>query len=179
MTVQSGVWTLQLRGTTITNGRWHAWIQRHSFSQFQPPFANNASTISIPGTSAAVITVGSYTSNAVNPGSVVGALSSFSSRGPTRDGRRAPTIAAPGEELTAAQPAPAMFGGLSGTSMASPIVTGTVALMLHFNPAQTAVDIRTCLEQTARLDAQTGAAAGNQWGAGKLDAQAACGCADT
>jgi subtilisin family serine protease len=179
MTVQSGVWTLQLRGATITNGRWHAWIQRHSFSQFQPPFVNSGSTISIPGTSTAVITVGAYVSHAVNLGSVVGALSSFSSRGPTRDGRRAPTLAAPGEELTAAQPAPAVFGRLSGTSMASPMVTGTAALMLEVNPAQTAADIRRCLEQTARLDAQTGPAAGNQWGAGKLDAQAACGCADT
>jgi subtilisin family serine protease len=179
MTVQSGVWTLQLRGATITNGRWHAWIQRHSLAQFQPPLVNNASTISIPGTSTAVISVGSYVTNAANPGSAVGALSSFSSRGPTRDGRRAPTLSAPGEELTAAQPAPALFGGLSGTSMASPMVTGTAALMLEVNPAQTAVDIRTCLERSARLDGQTGAAAGNQWGAGKLDAQAACGCADT
>ena len=66
MTVQTGPWTLQLRGTTIVDGRWHGWIQRHSFSQFQAPFANRESTISIPGTSTAVITVGSYVSRAVS-----------------------------------------------------------------------------------------------------------------
>jgi len=179
MTVQRGTWTRQLRGATMADGRWHAWIQRHSFSRFQPPFASRDVTISIPGTSHSVITAGSYISSAVSAGAVAGVLSNFSSNGPTRDGRRAPTIAAPGEELTAAQPAPAFFGGLSGTSMAAPMVTGTAALMLEIDPAQTAADIKQCLEQSARLDAQTGPAAGNRWGAGKLDAQAACQCAGT
>jgi subtilisin family serine protease len=178
MTVQSGVWTVRLHGATIANGKWHAWIQRHSFARFQAPFVNAATTISIPGTSKAVITVGSYVSRA-NPGSVPGALSAFSSRGPTRDGRRAPTVAAPGEELTAPQPGPAFFGGLSGTSMAAPMVTGTVALMLQIDPAQTAADVARCLEQSARHDAQTGPAPNNAWGAGKLDAAAACRCAAT
>ena len=179
VTAQSGVWTLRLIGSTITDGRWHAWIQRHSASRFQAPFVSADSTISIPGTSTAVITAGSYISNPAGSGAAAGTLSSFSSRGPTRDGRRAPTLAAPGQVLSAAQPAPAFFGGLSGTSMASPMVTGTVALMLEIDPAQTAADVRRCLEQTARLDAQTGAAPGNAWGAGKLDANAACQCAGT
>jgi subtilisin family serine protease len=175
-TVQSGVWTLELRGTTVIDGRWHAWIQRHSFSQFQPPFVNRGSTISIPGTGTAVITAGSYVSRAVSPGTTVGSISSFSSNGPTRDGRRAPTLAAPGQELTAPQPAPADFGGMSGTSMAAPMVAGTAALMLEVDPNQTAVDIKLCLEQTASLDAQTGNAPGNEWGAGKMDAARACQC---
>jgi subtilisin family serine protease len=178
LTVQGGIWTLQLRGSTITDGRWHAWIQRSSFSRFQPPFVTPDTTISIPGTSTAVITVGSYVSNAVG-GGTVGGLSVFSSRGPTRNGLRAPTIAAPGQQITAVQPSPVFFAGLSGTSMASPTVTGTVALMLEVDPMQTAADVRRCLEQTARRDAQTGTTPGNSWGAGKLDAEAACRCAAT
>jgi subtilisin family serine protease len=176
--VEAGDWAFTLTGTSITNGKWHAWIQRNSFSQFGAPFVNRASTISVPGTSLGVITVGSYVSNGANTGSTNGDLSTFSSRGPTRDGRRAPTLAAPGEELTAPQPqsAAGFFGPMQGTSMASPMVTGTVALMLELQPTATTAQIRQCLESTARLDGDTGPAAGNDWGAGKLDAQAACAC---
>jgi subtilisin family serine protease len=118
-----------------------------------------------------VITVGSY----VTRGSSVGGLSAFSSRGPTRNGRQAPTIAAPGEVLIAAQPASTgdLYGLMQGTSMAAPMVTGAVALMLERNATLTAADVRTRLMNTARRDGFTGAAAGNDWGAGKLDANAA------
>src|SRR5262245_55589826 len=42
------------------------------------------------------------------------------------------------------------------------------------NSTRTANDIRALLQETARLDADTGAAPGNAWGAGKLDVEAAC-----
>ena len=176
--VQPGFWTFQLTGATIASGAWHAWIQRNSFAQFQPPFINRGSTISIPGTSPAVITAGAYVSNSAGSGAAVGTLADFSSRGPTRDGRRAPTLSAPGDELTAPQPAAqGSFGPKAGTSMAAPMIAGAVALMLEIDPAQTATDIRLCLENAARRDLQTGAAPGNDWGAGKLDVQACCQCA--
>jgi subtilisin family serine protease len=177
LTVQGGIWTFHLSGASIADGRWHAWIQRNTVAQFQAPFVSRASTISIPGTSTAVITAGSFVSNGASTGSINGALSDFSSRGPTRDGRQAPTLAAPGEELTSCLPAAqGSFGGMSGTSMAAPMVTGVAALMLEKTPLATAVDIRACLEQSAVLDADTGPAPGNDWGAGKLDAQGAVGC---
>jgi subtilisin family serine protease len=171
-TVAAGTWTLQLRATAVADGRWHAWIQRNSLSRFLAPFMSASATISIPGTSQAVITVGSYLSRGT---ASVGALSDFSSRGPTRDGRRAPTLAAPGEELMAPLPPspPGSFGLNAGTSMASPMVAGTIALILQQNPSATAADLRTRLEQTARLDAFTGTTPGNDWGAGKLDARGA------
>ncbi len=171
--VAAGTWTLVLTATTVVDGRWHAWIQRNSSSRFLAPFVNRSSTISIPGTSRAVITVGSYLTRNGTP---VGGLSDFSSRGPTRDGRQAPTLAAPGEELMSTLPPspPGSFGLLAGTSMAAPMVAGTVALILQEHPNATAAAVRTCLEQTSRKDAFTGAAPGNDWGAGKLDAQAAC-----
>ena len=173
LSIAPGVWTLRLTGAAIVKGAWHAWIQRNVSAQFLAPFVSRASTISIPGTSPAVITAGSYVSNGFSSGTATGTLSNFSSRGPTRDGRRAPTLVAPGEELTAPQPG-GSFGAKAGTSMASPMIAGVVALMLEIDPSQTADDIRRRLERTARRDTQTGATPGNDWGAGKLDAQAAC-----
>jgi subtilisin family serine protease len=169
--VQTGLWALRLTATTATPAPWNAWIQRNSGSQFRPPFVNEERTISIPGTAPGVITVGSY----VTRGSSIGGLSAFSSRGPTRDGRQAPTVAAPGEVLMAPQPASTgdLYGLMQGTSMAAPMVTGVVALMLERNATLTAADVRARLMNTARHDGFTGAAAGNDWGAGKLDADAA------
>jgi subtilisin family serine protease len=169
--IQSGVWRFELAG----RGAWHAWLQRDSGAAFRKPFLSERTTISIPGTARNVICVGSY----VNKGMFVGAaqagtLSNLSSRGPTRDGRFAPTLAAPGEEITSPQPAPVLFGPMKGTSMSAPLVTGAAALMLEINKRLTAGEIRTLLEQTARLDDQTGNVRSNDWGAGKLDVQAAC-----
>jgi subtilisin family serine protease len=59
---------------------------------------------------------------------------------------------------------------LSGTSMAAPIVAGTVALMLHANPALSPESVKTILTRTAenssRYDQFT-------QGAGFLNARAA------
>ena len=66
---------------------------------------------------------------------------------------------------------------MAGTSMAAPMVTGTVALMLQVNPELTAAQLRDCLMSTARADAFTGATPNYAWGAGKLDAAGAFACA--
>jgi hypothetical protein len=174
-TVQAGTWSLTIQGTTITLGQWDTWIQRDARAQFLPPFQNPARTVSVPGTAREVITAGSY----VTRGAGVGSISSFSSLGPTRDGRQAPTLAAPGQVLMAPQPTSTgdAYGLMQGTSMASPMVTGTVALLLQKNPSLTQAQIRDCLVRTARADGFTGTTPNNAWGAGKLDANAAFGCA--
>jgi subtilisin family serine protease len=171
--IEAGTWSLQLRGTTVESGQWDAWIQRGDPSpQFLAPFRNPARTISIPGTSLEVITVASY----ITRGTGLGSISSFSSLGPTRDGRPAPTVAAPGQTLIAPQPGDD-YGTMAGTSMASPMVTGAVALMLQRNPRLTQAEVKACLERTARSDSFTGTTPNNAWGAGKLDTEAAFACA--
>jgi subtilisin family serine protease len=130
-------------------------------------------TTSIPAASDALICVGSYISDERYTKEERGQLSAFSGRGPTRDGRRVPTLAAPGHDVTSAQPGD-RFAAMKGTSMAAAMVTGTVARMLELRPESTGAEIRECLEQTARRDPFTGMVPNNDWGAGKLDIKAAC-----
>jgi subtilisin family serine protease len=171
-TIEVGGWNLTLSGATVQSGRWDAWIQRGDPSAiFLPPLVNPARTISIPGTSSEVITVGSY----ITRGTGEGSISTFSSLGPTRDGRQAPTLAAPGERLMAPQPESTgdRYGLMRGTSMAAPMVTGAVALMLQQNPTLTQSEVKAALEANARADDFTGTRPNNAWGEGKLDVAAA------
>ena len=62
-----------------------------------------------------------------------GVVTSFSSRGPTPDGRVKPDIMAPGANILSALPDDT-YGPLDGTSMATPHVAGVVALMWSANP---------------------------------------------
>lgn len=121
----------------------------------------------------------------------MGDLSLFSSHGPTADGRRKPDVTAPGAEIVSAMSS--FYYGFSsttcvakttvgsathyyqtaqGTSMASPFVTGSVALWLQANPKLTVDDIREVIEATSRKDEHTGETASNLWGAGKIDTYA-------
>ena len=121
---------------------------------------------------------------------VAGALWYRSSGGPTRDGRDAVDIAAPGQNVPATLAAGSYWSDPSfssvwpqdgqgkyirfgGTSAAGPIVAGTIALMLEVNPSLTADQVRDLLHQTATSDSFTGAVPNADWGYGKLDIQGA------
>ncbi len=72
----------------------------------------------------------------------------FSSRGPTNDGLRKPDIVAPGVGIVA----PRNGGGYvsrTGTSMATPFITGTAALLLSREPDLTPDQVKNKLKSSA------------------------------
>lgn len=176
-TMRAGNWTIRLFSVASpTGGRFDAWIQRGVVvPTFLAPHESSARTISTPGTAIEVITAANY----ITRGAGVGSLATSSSRGPTRDGRAAPTLAAPGMLILSADGESSSgdpYQLMGGTSMAAPHVTGTIALMFQKNPSRTQAQIKQCLESSSRTDAQTGPVPNTGWGAGKMDANAAVNC---
>ncbi|MCH8327786.1 MAG: S8 family peptidase, partial [Candidatus Marinimicrobia bacterium] len=80
-----------------------------------------------PADADSVLTVGAVSST--------GALASFSSHGPTADGRIKPDVVAQGISVVCAAPNdPGAYTVKSGTSLATPLVAGSVALILQAHP---------------------------------------------
>jgi len=177
MVIEPGTWTFTLHGVRVVNGRFEAWIERGELAktpEFIPPHRDDSKTLSIPGTSQKIITVASY----ITKGAGVGNISSFSSLGPTRDGRQKPEIAAPGQAILSASASNLLIGtdkyhSLSGTSMSAPHVTGCIALMLQKNKKLTQEKIKDCLINKAHADVFTEGVPNPVWGRGKLDIKAA------
>ncbi|MCR4309055.1 MAG: S8 family serine peptidase [Deltaproteobacteria bacterium] len=142
-----------------------------------------AGTIIEPANGDNVVTVGSFNTKAFNGAAVSQAISSFSSLGPTRDGRLKPDVAAPGEYLysTRSLDAPVMnYAGIvgtdnnyaidRGTSMATPHVTGVAALVWQSNPSLTGAQVRERLRRTANPPTDGSTPPNTTWGYGKLNA---------
>lgn len=99
-----------------------------------------AETISSPGDSERAITVGAFANSTLE-------IPRFTSRGPTADGRLKPDVAALGVNVRSASLAgPVSFGYASGTSMATPLITGAVALLLQVFPELTPSQVRFLLQ---------------------------------
>jgi len=102
---------------------------------------NSNYTIQSPGCAAKAITVGSCNSN--------GVTSYFSSRGPSLiTNSIKPDVVAPGENIYSAVPGN-KYEVLSGTSMATPYISGVAALLLEKNPDWTPEQVKSIIIQTA------------------------------
>ncbi len=95
-----------------------------------------------PGDADSLITVGAVDSLDV--------VASFSSHGPSADGRIKPDVTAMGRSvLTIVRTAPTSYTRLSGTSFATPLTAGLAALLLEAHPTWGPVDVRDALRETA------------------------------
>jgi subtilisin family serine protease len=184
--VQNGSWQVDLLAERSRDGRFDAWIERdrrvntnkfadQSFladGDFDPIM-----TLATPATTRRGVAVANYDH-------VANAPSGSSGRGPTRDGRRKPEIAAPGTRIRSSgalggrvvgstagrEPEPVRVVK-TGTSMSAPHVAGVVALMLEKQPRLTATQIREMLIAAASPPAGVNTF-DNAWGFGRLDAVA-------
>ena len=180
----AGTYLLRLRGERVADGRAQAWIERAGppgQSRFPAAVAAATSTTGSICNGSLPLAVGAY--DAHDPER---RPARFSSAGPTRDGRGKPDLAAPGVRVVAARssvPAAADGGrdgngtvAKSGTSMAAPHVTGAVALVFEsVAPRLLPMALtRWVLLESARRDPPASAVDALRYGAGRVDARAAC-----
>ncbi|WP_186763221.1 S8 family peptidase [Lentzea tibetensis] len=100
-------------------------------------------SIGTPGAADAALTVGSVSKQDV--------LSKFSSRGPRfGDFAVKPDVTAPGEEIVAARAGHGDYVAGTGTSMATPHVSGAAALLAQQHPQWTGEQIKTALTSSAK-----------------------------
>ncbi len=155
-----GNWTLRLHGVRVTNGNYHAWVERDNF-RYQSNIiqADLSHTLGSISTGNYSVVVGSYDAHkATRP------LSYFSSAGPTRDGRNKPEVSAPGHDVWAASSRTTdQLTRMSGTSMAAPAVTGLIALMFGLaKHLEKSMSISTTL-QILKAAARKTYNEGNDW----------------
>ena len=125
--LNSGIWIINLIPRKVVNGRYDMWLPTrgsiNKSTRFLKPDPDI--TLTIPSCTNKAISVGAY--NSYND-----TIASFSGRGFTREENLVkPDIVAPGVNIASAS----NTGGtnsMSGTSMATPFVTGSAALMMEW-----------------------------------------------
>ena len=131
----SGIWTIRIEPVQAVTGQYYLYLPSYAARSSRSGFLRPTPqvTLTIPSTAAKVITVGAYDST-------YDSYADFSGRGYADAGRTVgvvtaglvkPDLAAPGVGILA----PDLYGGYSpftGTSFATPIVSGSAALLMEW-----------------------------------------------
>ena len=97
-----------------------------------------------PADADSVISVGAVDDNDI--------IATFSSHGPTSDGRIKPEVCARGRQTWCVNPnSNTNYSRLSGTSLACPLVAGAAALIIQARPDWSAMDVRDAIMMTASM----------------------------
>lgn len=125
--LDSGIWEIRLVPLRIVQGNYDMWFPSggvlNEGTLFLQPQAET--TLTIPSTAAKAITVGAYDA-------YFNQYATFSGRGYTRETNQIkPDLVAPGVDITSAAPGGG-YAVRSGTSMATPFVTGSAALLMQW-----------------------------------------------
>jgi len=124
--INTGVWRIELVPKKIVTGNYDMWLPAGGAKNPETRFLQSSeyTTLTIPSTAFRAVTVGAY--NAFTD-----SYAPFSGRGFTRNFNIKPDLVAPGVDIMSCAPG----GGYtmrSGTSMATPFVTGAAALLMQW-----------------------------------------------
>ncbi len=159
-----GVWTIVVyHQGVLNNGVFHVWLPIQQFLSAETYFLtpNPYTTITEPGMSQEVFTVGAYNSES-------GAFAFFSGRGNNRVGYPKPALVAPGINVYTP------FGVSTGSSIAAAFVAGAVADFMQWAvieenaPLISGVGIRGYFVQGAERDPEV-RYPNREWGYGRLN----------
>lgn len=122
--ITSGIWKIVLLPRKIISGNYALWLPSESVLNQGTEFLNPSvqGTLTIPSTAFRTIGVGAYNSATMT-------YADFSGRG--AGARIKPDLVAPGVNVRAPIPG-GSFGEFSGTSFATPFVTGSAALLMQW-----------------------------------------------
>lgn len=133
--VDSGIWSIRLEPVDVKNGYVYMYLPSEAARSSGTRFVSSTPevTLTIPSTATRAIAVGAYNS-------VYNAYADFSGRGyPFQNqgleereiGSVRPTLVAPGVSLQAVTPG-GIYQYVTGTSFATPVVSGSAALMMEW-----------------------------------------------